>query len=127
MAGVVLGIAAEVLAGHIAAAERDFPSAITHLREGARLEDGLVYGEPPEWTVPVREELGLVLLQAGRAAEAERVFTDDLDRFPDNGWSLSGLAQALAAQGNRARANSVMERFRTIWSGAEVEPPHATR
>jgi len=127
MAGAVLGIAAEVLAGHIAAAEGDFPRAIAHLGEGARIEDGLVYGEPPEWSVPVREELGFVLLQAGRAAEAERVFQRDLARFPDNGWSLSGLAQALEAQGRRSQADSVMQRFRTIWSGADAEPPQATR
>jgi tetratricopeptide (TPR) repeat protein len=118
--GEVLSIAAEVLAGHIAAARGDFPAAIEHLREAVRLEDGLVYGEPPEWTVPVRQELGRVLLEAGRAAESEQVFREDLAQFPDNGWSLYGLAQALRAQDRVADADSAEERFRTVWASADV-------
>jgi len=92
-AGAVLGIATEVLAGHIAAAKGDLPRAITHLQEAARREDALVYGEPPEWTVPVRQELGVLLLKAGRPDEAKQVFRDDLKRFPKNLWSQQGLAE----------------------------------
>jgi tetratricopeptide (TPR) repeat protein len=119
--GAVLAVATEVLAGHIAAARRDFERGIAHLREAARLEDELVYGEPPEWTIPVRQELGVVLLQAGRAAEAEQAFRQDLQRFPGNGWSLHGLAQALHAQNRSAEADSVTEHFRSVWSGADVQ------
>lgn len=117
----VLEIAAEVLAGHVAAERDDFTDAVAHLREAARLEDGMVYGEPPEWTVPVRQELGMVLLDAGRPAEAERAFREDLERFPENGWSLHGLARALRAQGRAAEADAAMERFRTIWRDADVQ------
>ena len=93
-AGQVLGIAAEVLAGHIAQAKGDFDAAVRHLSKAAHLEDELVYGEPPEWSVPVRQELGRVLLAAGRFADAERVFREDLRRFPKNRWSVDGLRQA---------------------------------
>ena len=119
--GVILGIAAEVLAGHIAASQDDFPRAVRHLREAARLEDALVYGEPPEWTVPVRQELGAVLLAAKRPREAEEVFREDLRRFPENGWSLHGLATALRAQGRAADADSTMDRFRRVWASADVK------
>jgi tetratricopeptide (TPR) repeat protein len=118
--GGVLGIATEVLAGHIAVAKEDFPRAIGQLREAARLEDELVYGEPPEWTVPVRQELGVVLLKAGRAAEAEQAFREDLKRFPENGWSLYGLAQALRAQNRASEADAAMDRFQRIWASADV-------
>jgi len=91
------------------------------LREAARLEDGLTYGEPPEWTVPVRQDLGGMLLKAGRAAEAEQVFRADLKRFPDNGWSLQGIAEALRKQNRNAEADEVIERFRTIWASADVK------
>jgi tetratricopeptide (TPR) repeat protein len=117
--GAVLGIASEVLAGHIAA-RGESRQAIAHLREAARLEDELVYGEPPEWTVPVREELGMMLLKAGRAQEAEKVFREDLKRFPENGWSLYGLAQALQAQQRSAEADAVRARFAKMWAGADV-------
>jgi tetratricopeptide (TPR) repeat protein len=93
-AGQILGIAAEVLAGHIAQAKDDDAAAIDHLRVATRIEDELTYGEPPEWSVPVRQELGRVLIEAGHLAEAEQAFREDLKRFPDNTWSLAGLQQA---------------------------------
>jgi len=119
--GATLAIAAKVLAGHIALATGDSRRAIDALREAVRLEDGLVYGEPPEWTVPVRQELGVVLLGAGRAKEAEQAFREDLDRFPENGWSLHGLARALRAQKRPTDAGAVMKRFQDIWSGADMQ------
>lgn len=125
--GAVLGIATPVLAGHIAAAKGDHPNAIAQLREAASLEDALVYGEPPEWSVPVRQELGLVLLQAQRNAEAEQAFEQDLKRFPDNGWSLHGLARALRAQNRDAEAQSTLQRFQKIWAGADMQLAAAPR
>jgi tetratricopeptide (TPR) repeat protein len=102
----LLAIAERVLAGHLAFASEDVTTAIREMDEAARLEDGLVYGEPPEWTVPVRQELGQLLLSTGRAREAEAAFRRDLERFPENTWSLSGLADALRAQGRDAEAAS---------------------
>lgn len=119
--GAVLDIATPVLAGHIAAAKGDYPNAIAQLREAANREDALVYGEPPEWSVPVRQELGLVLLQAERNAEAQQAFEQDLKRFPDNGWSLHGLARALRAQNRDAEAQSTQQRFQKVWSGADMQ------
>jgi tetratricopeptide (TPR) repeat protein len=120
--GSVLGIAREVLAGHVAAARRDVKSAAAHLEEAARLESALTYGEPPEWSVPVRQELGMVLLTAGRAADAERAFREDLKRFPDNGWSLRGVELALRAQGRTADADEVKAQLDRAWATADVEP-----
>ncbi|MBX3332713.1 MAG: hypothetical protein KF876_01240 [Nitrospira sp.] len=99
--GAVLKIAEEVLAGHIAAAKGNLSQAIDHLREAASLEDTLVYGEPPEWTVPVRQELGILLVKAGRLDEAEQAFREDLGRFPKNLWSQQGLDQTLHSTRNR--------------------------
>ncbi len=116
---VILTIGTEVLAGHIAAARGDRARAIGHLREAARLEDELVYGEPPEWSVPVRQELGTILLAAEQAADAEQTFREDLRKFPENGWSLHGLARSLRAQNRDAEADAVMERFGRMWQSAD--------
>lgn len=116
----VEGIAEEVLAGHVEAAKGNHEAAVEHLREAARLEDELVYVEPPDWTVPVRQELGQVLLDAGRAEEAEQAFREDLERFPDNGWSLHGLSEALQAQGRSAEAEEAMAAYRRAWDGADA-------
>jgi Flp pilus assembly protein TadD len=118
----VVGIAAESLAGHIAAAKGDLETAISHLREAARREDELVYGEPPEWSVPVRQELGLILLRAGRTGEAEQAFAEDLKRFPENVWSLDGMAQALRAQNRTSEAEEVIRRLKQVWSMAHTAP-----
>jgi tetratricopeptide (TPR) repeat protein len=120
-AGAILGLAREVLAGHVAAARRDLKSAVVHLQEAAKLEDGLSYGEPPEWTVPVRQDLGMLLLTAGRAADAERAFREDLKRFPDNGWSLRGVELALRAQGRTAEADEVKGQVSRAWATADVD------
>jgi tetratricopeptide (TPR) repeat protein len=118
----ILGVAADVLAGHIAAARRSYASAVTHLHAAAAREDALLYGEPPEWSVPVRQELGLVLLAAGRAADAEATFREERRRFPENGWSLDGLARSLAAQDRTAEAGEARQRFEAVWRGADVQP-----
>ncbi len=116
----ILELASEVLAGHVDAAGGDTAGAVRHLERAVTLEDALTYGEPPEWTVPVREELGAVLLAAGRNAEAERTFREDLHRFPANGWSLAGLARALRAQGRGAEADRAVAELRAAWAGSDA-------
>jgi tetratricopeptide (TPR) repeat protein len=119
-AGAVLAIAPEVLAGEIAASRKQFDLAVAHLERAVRLDDALVYTEPAEWAAPPRLSLGTVLLEAGRAAEAETVFWDDLKRNPANGWALFGAWQALQAQGKSAEASLVEGRFRQAWSRADT-------
>jgi tetratricopeptide (TPR) repeat protein len=116
----ILRIAEHVLAGRIAAKRGSYTEAVSHLRTAAELEDGLTYGEPPDWTVPVRHDLGAVLLAASRPAEAERVYREDLKRFPENGWSLMGLSKALRAQGRTDEAERVSAQFRRAWAAADV-------
>ena len=116
----VLRIAEHVLAGNIAAKRGRYDEAIAHVQRAAELEDALTYGEPPEWTIPVRHDLGAVLLAAGRPADAERVYREDLRRFPRNGWSLMGLSRALRAQGRTADAARVTSEFQRAWSAADV-------
>ena len=118
----IVHIAERVLTGRVEAGAGKWDEAVAALREATAAEDALLYGEPPEWTVPARHDLGAVLLAAGRASEAERTFREDLDRFPDNGWSLSGLAAALRAQGRAAEAARVEADLERIWSTADVEP-----
>jgi tetratricopeptide (TPR) repeat protein len=117
----ILRIAPEVLMGDIAAKRKDFDKALLHLDRAVRLEDALIYTEPADWAYPVRQELGAVLLEAGRPVEAEAVYWDDLKRNPENGWSLFGVVQALTAQGRKEDAARVQQRFDKAWAAADVK------
>lgn len=114
-------IAALVLQAEIAAASKDAKTAVAKLRKAIAIEDSLIYGEPPDWFYPVRHNLGAILLEAGKARAAERVYRADLARFPDNGWSLFGLAQSLRAQGKSKEAVKVERQFEKAWQHADVE------
>jgi tetratricopeptide (TPR) repeat protein len=118
-AGKLLTIAEEIVAGEIAAKRKRYPEALTHLERAVRLEDGLLYNEPPDWYFPVRHVLGAVLLEAGAPAEAEVVYWADLRKNPGNGYSLFGLMQSLEAQGRDAEARETEARFRTAWAQAD--------
>jgi tetratricopeptide (TPR) repeat protein len=116
-----VSIAVHALMGEIAARSGKFDEGIAHFREALKIEDAGLYFEPPKWYYPIRESLGAALLNAGRSADAEAVYREDLKRFPENGWSLFGLAAALRAQGKSAEAAAVDQRFSKAWSAADVK------
>jgi tetratricopeptide (TPR) repeat protein len=113
-------VANELLAGEVAAKRGDFKRAIAHLKQGVAFEDKLIYSEPPDWPQPLRQSLGAVLLEAGRAAEAEKVYREDLTRHRDNGWSLFGLKKALEAQGKADEVVAIQEKFGKAWGKSDV-------
>jgi Tfp pilus assembly protein PilF len=77
----------------------------------------MVYHEPPDWYYPMRESLGATLLRAGQAAEAEKVFRDDLNRNPRSPRSLFGLWKALEAEQKPADADWARRSFEAAWRG----------
>src|SRR5262245_5530265 len=116
----MLGLAADVLTGEIAARSGQTDLAVQHFVAAVSRQDGHWFTEPPPWYYPVRQSLGAALLAGGRPVAAEGVYRDDLRRNPDNGWSLLGLAQSLRAQGRPAEAAEVEARFRKAWARADV-------
>ena len=116
-----ISIAPHALMGEIATRSGKLDEGIAHFREALKIEDAGLYFEPPKWYYPIRASLGAALLKAGRPAEAEAVYREDLKRFPENGWSLFGLAAALAAQGKSAEAAAIDKRFSKAWSAADVK------
>ena len=116
----LLQLAANLLGGELAAKAGDVATAERLLRATVAEQDTHWFTEPPPWYFPVRQTLGAVLLQAGRAGDAELVYREDLRRNPGNGWSLFGLAQSLRTQGKTADAAQVDESFRKAWAQADV-------
>jgi len=118
----ILSIAGHVLAGEIAYRKGDLDTAIAELNQAIAIEDKLLYMEPPEWTQPVRHSLGAILLEAGKVAEAEQAYRDDLAQWPNNGWSLYGLTQCIQRRGGSPEELAQAEaRYRDAWADADVQ------
>jgi predicted Zn-dependent protease len=115
----LLAIATPMLEGEILVREGKLDQGLAELRTAVNAEDALRYDEPPGWLLPVRHSLGANLMQAGRFAEAEQVYRDDLARLPENGWSL--FARSLELQHMSDEAAPVEARFQKLWSKADVQ------
>lgn len=116
-----LDLAANILDARLATAHGNSNLAIEYWEKAVRTQDGLNYGEPPEWFYPVRESLGGALLMVNKPAEAEQVFREDLRRNPRNPRSLFGLMHCLRAQQKDADAAWVEHQFKTAWKGADTK------
>ena len=114
-------IAERSLSADVAMLEGDDDTAIAALRDAVAIEDTMPYDEPPGWHAPVRHTLGAVLLDAGRPAEAETVYRDELKRNPGNGWSLHGLALSLKAQDRKRDASDAERQLAQAWKHSDVK------
>src|ERR1700733_10813756 len=116
----ILSIADAMLAGEIAYRGGEPEKALTLLRDAVQHEDALRYAEPPYWLIPARHSLGATLMDAGRFHEAELVYREDLQHYPDNGWSLYGLARSLRLQHKEVEARAMSLRFTQAWRNADM-------
>jgi tetratricopeptide (TPR) repeat protein len=116
-----LQIASRILGGELAFRRGNADAGLALVREAVTIEDGIPYNEPPVWHQPPRQVLGALLVEAGRAAEAEEVYLEDLKRFRENGWSLFGLVQSLEAQQRTEEAAAARRRFEKAWARADIE------
>jgi len=118
---VIPQMMSEIVEANLANAQHQTDASIAHLQRAVSLEDTLDYGEPPNWLAPTRESLGAALLAAGKAADAEKVFREDLARNARNPRSLFGLAETLQAEGKTAEAASVRRQFQRGWKTADTK------
>ena len=128
----LLAVAEEMLSGEIAYRRGGHEEAFAHLRAAVALEDDLPYDEPWGWMQPVRHALGALLLEQGRAAEAETVYREDLGLggplpraqiHPDNVWALKGLLDCLEKRGAHAEAAQVRARAEIAAARADLPVP----
>ena len=101
-AKLLLGTMAGILEGEIHRESGDLTRAIASFERAVALEDELEYDEPEPLPFAARHWLGAALLEAKRYQDAERVYREELEDHPHNGWSLFGLLEALRAQGKSA-------------------------
>jgi tetratricopeptide (TPR) repeat protein len=117
-AGRVIGTAAHILEGEILWTEGDLDGAITAFEKSVEVEDSMDYDEPEPLPFAARHWLGAALLEAGRYADAEKAYRDELIDHPHNGWSLFGVQAALAGQGRHDPAVDID--FTESWARSDV-------
>ena len=108
-----------VIAARLAATS-DAQMAAAAWERAVAAQDRLEYHEPPAFYFPTRESLGAALFAAGRHADAERVFREDLSRNPASGRSLFGAWQTLRARQQGPEAEQARRAFVTAWSHSDV-------
>jgi hypothetical protein len=114
-----VAVASTLLDGRIAAAEGNTSEAVERYRAAVCAQDTLTPDEPPTWHYPVRETPWRGAAGRRKAADAERVFRDDLKYNPRNGRSLFGLWKAIEAQGRKTDAARAASEFRRVWAVAD--------
>ncbi len=100
-----VGIGRQIAAGWLARAEGKNDEALTLMRSAADLDDALEkHPVTPGAILPAREQLGELLLELGRPADALREFEASLKRAPRRLAGLYGAAKAARLSGDAARA-----------------------
>ncbi|PSL07711.1 tetratricopeptide repeat protein [Cecembia rubra] len=117
----ILEIASLILEGEILASKKSFDAAVMKLYEASKLEDNLLYNEPPDWFLSTRHHLGAVLLESGDYQKAEAVFRKDLEEYPKNGWAYYGLMVALEKSGNAKESEKIKSQFLSAWNTADIK------
>ncbi len=121
---VDLGLAADAAEGMLRAAEGDTLEGTRFLLQAAAAEqkkrdDGSYRNDPPPYPWPVYRVLGDVYLARGENRLAIDAYTRALKAEPNDAFSLSGLAQAHFALGEREPAVRYAGRLAYVWSSAD--------
>jgi len=116
----LLSITGDILRGEMLRSEGKLDEAIPVFERSVDTFVGLRYDEPEPLNFAPQHWLGAALLEAGRYADAERVYLSELEQHPDNGWSYFGLEQALRAQGKNTEADAAKANFDRVWARGDV-------
>jgi tetratricopeptide (TPR) repeat protein len=119
-ADAVLAVAVPLLQGELLRTQGRGREGIAALRAAVAVEDRLNYNEPADWPLPTRWYLGAALLESGDMRGAADAYRQDLKTYPENGWSLHGLAQAQRRLGDAAGAADSERRYRDAWQWADA-------
>jgi tetratricopeptide (TPR) repeat protein len=117
-AKLLLGAVGGILEGEIEFESGNLAAAIRVFERAVDIEDQLEYSEPEPFPFAARHWLGAALIEAERYADAERVYREELEDHPHNGWSLYGLKVALDAQGESSADAST--EFDASWARSDV-------
>ncbi len=111
------------LEGHIEARSGKREKGLELLSKAARMENELIYTEPPAYPRPVLEALARTALALGNFKEAESAYRKAFELEPGSGRALWGIAQALYGAGEKDEADKVFAQFARVWVTADSDLP----
>ena len=114
-------VAANLLAGTIALAEKNTTVAIDHFSKAVATEEQMVYNEPRDWLLNPKHYLGNAYLQMKDWEKAEDVLLNDLKNNNNNIWAMSGLHTAYKMQGKTKEATAVQQQIKKASTNADVK------
>lgn len=115
-------VAENILDGAILLGRNKFDDGMAALKKAVQTEDNMIYSEPAEWPIPARQFLGAYLLKTDYNPQAEKIFREDLERNPGNGWSMLGMYQSLKAQNLTEKLPYYKAGFTRSFSHADEVP-----
>jgi tetratricopeptide (TPR) repeat protein len=123
--GDLLGVAAEVVRGRVAASDGQWIAAAEHFAKAAAFQDRVEYRDPPFWDFPVRQAQGVALYRAGKLQQAAEVLRQALLESPNSGYALYAIKEVSAALGDTIAAEEYAKLFEKAWAG--TAPPDLNR
>lgn len=114
-------VAQLIVKGAIEEEQNQFSKAIDFYKKGVEKESVMLYNEPKDWLLPVRQYLGNALIKAKQFSQAEKVFKQDLEVNPNNGWALTGLETALEKLNKKTVAAAVHEKLKTAFARSDLK------
>jgi len=119
-ADLILNMMQDIIFAKIALAEDNPENAFKLFEDAVAKENKINFNEPPDYYPSVRLMLGSALFVNEKYEEAEKVFRDELKKYPHNGRGLFGLKESLTAQGKNSEAAEIEVQFLKAWDDAEV-------
>ncbi|HEY0743258.1 MAG TPA: hypothetical protein VGD40_17440 [Chryseosolibacter sp.] len=120
-AAKIVQVPLHLLQGEVLLKQQKVNEGLTALQKAVDAEEELRYNEPPDWKIPARQFLGAALYDAGKFAEAEKVFNDDLKKNPLNGWSLKGLVLTQQKLGKKTEATANEKLLTKAFKNSDVK------
>ncbi len=124
LAQKIMAIQAKEAAARAAQADRNFDDAMASMNQAAAIEDSIyALSQPPYPPIPAHEMYGNMLMEINRPAEAEKQYTEALERTPGRPKAIYGIARAAAALGDSKTAAKRYTQFLSAWRDADQDLP----
>lgn len=118
-----LPVHSQDLKGSLLSAQGRHDEAIKLLLDTVERDRNLGYWEPPHYTRPSLESLGLAYVNAGKFAEAIAAYEDLLKLRPKTGFAYLGMARVYSKQGEKQKAAESYRQFLGVWKNADKTLP----